>query len=235
MKKLIITAFTFIFTFTACFSINYIFNKTKSVNSLNGNDKTNLVIDAGHGGIDAGTIGADGTLEKYINLDIALKLYDFASVSGLSAYLTRDGDYLVYREGEDKSRSDLYNRMDYINSVKNSVLISIHQNFFQNNSENGMQIWYSPNDNSSKILADNILEITKQNLQQDNKRVNKESDSSYYLLYKAKSPSVMVECGFMSNPEENEKLKDNKYQNDLAYSIMLGYCEYITGVSNGKK
>ena len=155
-------------------------------------------------------------------------LYDFAMVSGISSFLVRDGDYLVYSDNDDKSRSDLYNRMDYINSIENSSLISIHQNHFQDNSEWGMQIWYSPNDDKSKIMADNILEITKSNLQSDNTRLNKKSDSSYYLLYKAQVPSIMVECGFMSNSDENKKLQDNKYQKQLAYSIMLGFSEYIT-------
>lgn len=118
--------------------------------------------------------------------------------------------------------------MDYINSVDKSTLISIHQNHFEDEKEHGMQIWYSPNDNKSPILADSILNVTKEFLQPDNKRLNKKSDSSYYLLHKAKVPSVMVECGFMSNREENKKLQDEKYQNKLAYLIMLGLNIYIT-------
>lgn len=192
------------------------------------NTRVNLVIDPGHGGIDAGTIGTDGAKEKDINLSIALILYDFAMVSGISAFLTRDGDYLVYGENDDKTRSDLYNRMDYINSIENSVLISIHQNHFDDEKEWGMQVWYSPNDDLSKILADNILKIDKLNIQQENTRLNKRSDNSYYLLYKSQVPSVMVECGFMSNNEENKKLQENVYQMQLAYSIMLGFSEFLT-------
>lgn len=192
------------------------------------NSRVNLVIDPGHGGIDAGTIGTDGAKEKDINLSIALILYDFAMVSGISAFLTRDGDYLVYGENDDKTRSDLYNRMDYINSIENSVLISIHQNHFDDEKEWGMQVWYSPNDDLSKILADNILKIDKLNIQQENTRLNKRSDNSYYLLYKSQVPSVMVECGFMSNNEENKKLQENVYQMQLAYSIMLGFSEFLT-------
>lgn len=228
MKKLMIICLTFIFTFVSCFSVNFLLKKAESVNDFSKEKRINLVIDAGHGGIDAGTIGIDGTKEKIINLAIAKKLYDFAMVSGVSAFLVRDGDYLVYRENDDKSRSDLYNRLDYINSINNSLLISIHQNHFEDESEWGMQIWYSPNDSKSPILADKILEITKKNLQPGNTRLNKPSDDSYYILYKAEVPSVMVECGFMSNAEENKKLQDDKYQNELAYSIMLGLNEYIT-------
>ncbi|MDE5983694.1 MAG: N-acetylmuramoyl-L-alanine amidase [Eubacterium sp.] len=228
MKKLLVIIFTFVFTFVSCVGINYLMQETVETNSNANHNRVNLVIDAGHGGIDAGTIGVDSTKEKGINLDIALKLYDFAMVSGIPAFLVRDGDYLVYNENDDKSRSDLYNRMDYINSINNSTLISIHQNHFEDEREWGMQVWYSPNDDKSKIIADNILNITKANLQKDNTRLNKRSDSSYYLLYKAKVPSVMVECGFMSNSAENKKLQDDQYQKQLAYSIMLGFSEYLT-------
>lgn len=228
MKKVLVIIFTFVFTFVTCVGINYMMRDVVNISSNISSSRVNLVIDAGHGGIDAGTIGVDNANEKDINLSIALMLYDFAMVSGISSFLVRDGDYLVYSDDDDKSRSDLYNRMDYINSIENSSLISIHQNHFQDNSEWGMQIWYSPNDDKSKIMADNILEITKSNLQSDNTRLNKKSDSSYYLLYKAQVPSIMVECGFMSNSDENKKLQDNKYQKQLAYSIMLGFSEYIT-------
>lgn len=228
MRKLIIICLTFVFTFVSCFAINVILEKTVSVSDFSKEKRINLVIDAGHGGADAGTIGVDGTKEKGINLSIAQKLYDFAMVSGVSSFLVRDGDYLVYGENDDKTRSDLYKRLDYINSINNSLLISIHQNHFEEESEWGMQIWYSPNDSKSPILADKILNITKRNLQPENKRLNKPSDNSYYILYKASVPSVMVECGFMSNTEENLKLQNEKYQKELAYSIMLGLNEYIT-------
>lgn len=227
MKKIITVITVFVLTFCLGLGINNVFQTVKTANTYS-NNKTNLVIDAGHGGIDAGTIGVDGTNEKVINLSIAQKLYDFASVSGISCSLVRDGDYLVYNDNSDKSRSDLYNRMDYINSINNSTLISIHQNHFENEAEWGTQIWYSPNDDLSKILADNILSITKDFLQKENRRENKKSDNSYYLLYKAQVPSVMVECGFMSNNEENSKLQDDNYQSKMAYSIMLGFCDYLS-------
>lgn len=228
MKKIIILLLTFAFTFVSCFSVYSLLQKAARVSDYKNNNRINLVIDAGHGGMDGGTIGVDGTKEKVINLSIALKLYDFARVCGVNSYLTRDGDYLVYNHNDDKSRSDLYNRMDYINSIPNSVLISIHQNHFEVESEWGMQIWYSPNDDKSVLLADKILAVSKANLQPDNKRENKPSDNSYYLLYKAQRPSVMVECGFMSNNKENKKLQDSVYQDELAYSMIIGLAKYIT-------
>ncbi len=227
MKKVLIILLIVVFTFVSCLGINYILYDVVQISSNATHNRVNLVIDAGHGGLDAGTIGIDGTKEKDINLSIALILYDFAMVSGIPCFLVRDGDYLVYGETDDKSRSDLYNRLDYINSIDNSVLISIHQNHFEDEKECGMQVWYSPNDEKSKIIADNILNVTKANLQSDNTRLNKRSDSSYYLLYKAQAPSVMVECGFMSNSEENEKLKNTRYQKQIAYSILLGFSQFL--------
>ncbi len=226
MKKFITVLLTGIFSFTAILSIYTISNDIEQT-SLTFSDNINLVIDAGHGGKDSGTIGTDNALEKNINLDIALKLYDFAMVSGISAFLVRDGDYQCYDDNDDKSRSDLYNRLDIVNSIPNATLISIHQNHFENQNEWGMQIWYSPNNDKSKMLADCILNVSKDNLQKDNERQNKESDDSYYILYKASVPSVMVECGFMSNADENKLLQNNLYQSKLAYSIMLGFSDYL--------
>lgn len=228
MKRLLISIFVLIFTFASCFGISQIIDDTVFINNNNHNNRVNLVIDAGHGGLDAGTIGVDGAKEKDINLIIALMLYDFAMVSGINSFLIRDGDYLFYKDNDDKNRSDLYNRLDYINSIENATLISIHQNHFTDEREWGMQIWYSPNTDNSKIIADNILEIFKQNIQPNNNRLNKKSDSSYYLLHKASVPSVMVECGFMSNNDENRKLQDSEYQGNIAFSIVLGFSKYIT-------
>ena len=199
--------------------------KTVGINNIQ--TKKTVIIDPGHGGIDVGTVGIDGSLEKNINLSISLDLYDFLMVSGINTVLTRDGDYEMYRAGEQRTKSDLYNRMDYINSVPDSILISIHQNHFENEAEWGTQVWYSPNDEISPTLADKILQSVKKNIQPENKRENKVSDNSYYILYKAQKPSVMVECGFVSNKNENNKLQDKEYQKDMAYSILAGICEDV--------
>lgn len=222
MKKYLSLLLAAVFVFVTCLSLNHLFAQVQLSSVHYSSAGFHLVIDAGHGGVDAGTMAADKTPEKEINLAIALDLYDFAVISGLSASLTRDGDYLVYKDTDDKKRSDLYNRYDYINSIDNAVLISIHQNFFEDTAQWGMQIWYTVNDEISKVLADNILHYDKQFLQPQNARINKASDDSYYLLYKARVPSVMVECGFMSNVEENNLLKTEDYRRKLAYCILLG-------------
>lgn len=212
-----------------CINISYkiddVMVKTVGINNVK--TKKTVIIDPGHGGIDVGTVGIDGSLEKNINLSISLDLYDYLMVSGINTVLTRDGDYEVYKAGEKRTKSDLYNRMDFINSVPDSILISIHQNHFENEAEWGTQIWFSPNDEISPTLADKILQSVKKNIQPENKRENKVSDNSYYILYKAQKPSVMVECGFVSNKNENNKLQDKEYQKDMAYSILAGICEDV--------
>ena len=229
MKKALMILFSGFLLIAVCINISYkiddVMVKTVGINNIQ--TKKSVIIDPGHGGIDVGTVGIDGSLEKNINLSISLDLYDFLMVSGINTVLTRDGDYEMYRAGEQRTKSDLYNRMDYINSVPNSILISIHQNHFENEAEWGTQVWYSPNDEISPTLADKILQSVKKNIQPENKRENKVSDNSYYILYKAQKPSVMVECGFVSNENENKRLQDKEYQRDMAYSILAGICEEV--------
>lgn len=229
MKKALMILFSGFLVIAVCINISYKIDDVmvKAVGINNVKTKKTVIIDPGHGGIDVGTVGIDGSLEKNINLSISLDLYDYLMVSGINTVLTRDGDYEVYRAGEKRTKSDLYNRMDFINSVPNSILISIHQNHFENEAEWGTQVWFSPNDEISPTLADKILQSVKKNIQPENKRENKVSDNSYYILYKAQKPSVMVECGFVSNKNENNKLQDKEYQKDMAYSILAGICEDV--------
>ncbi|WP_455493472.1 N-acetylmuramoyl-L-alanine amidase [Eubacterium sp.] len=229
MKKALMILFSGFLLIAVCINLsckidNYLV-KTVGINNIQ--TRKTVIIDPGHGGIDVGAVGIDGSLEKNINLSISLDLYDFLMVSGINAVLTRDGDYEVYRAGEQRTKSDLYNRMDYINSIPDSILISIHQNHFENEAEWGTQIWYSPNDEKSPTIADKILNSVKKNIQPENKRINKKSDNSYYILYKAQKPSVMVECGFVSNENENKRLQDKEYQRDMAYSVLAGICEDV--------
>lgn len=213
-----------IFTYVCCCGVDMFCDNITTSNIPSVRSKYTIVIDAGHGGRDVGTIGCDGYFEKDINLNIAKILYDYLMVCGINATLTRDGDYETYKENDNRKKSDLYNRLDYVNSIENSILISIHQNHYDDEAEWGTQIWYSANTELSKTLADCILNNVTYNLQPDNCRNNKESDDSYYLLYKASVPSIMIECGFMSNIEENKKLQSHEYQQDFAYLILTGVC-----------
>ena len=152
-------------------------------------------------------------------------------IYGFNVIMTRNDDKLIYDEDSNSIRqkkvSDIRNRMKIINANPNSILISIHQNHFSNPKYHGTQVFYSKNNSESKVLAQSIQDSVVKNIQKDNKREVKQTGTEIYLLYHAKNPAVMVECGFLSNTSELEKLKDEKYQMKMAFSIFSGIIKYI--------
>ncbi len=190
-----------------------------------------IIIDAGHGGVDGGAVAEDGTVEKDVNLDIALRLNDLLVSQGYKTILTRDGDYSIHEDCADTIRkqkvSDLHNRLEIVNSNKNAILVSIHQNYFTESKYNGTQVFYSPNASESSLLANCIQKSVVSQLQPDNTRQIKKSDSSIFLLYNAQIPSVMVECGFLSNRIETEKLNDEKYRQQMSEAVCDGIIKYL--------
>lgn len=199
--------------------------------NLHKNSLPLIVIDAGHGGEDGGAVADDGTNEKDINLDIALQLNEFFKSSGFKTVMTRDTDKAIYDDGcediKSKKVSDMHNRLAIFNKEENSIVISVHQNKFEQEKYSGTQVFYSPNNPKSEILADKIRLSVKGMLQPENEREIKKSDKNIYLLYNCKQPSVIVECGFISNNEELSKLKTEEYQKQIAFSIYCGCLEYL--------
>lgn len=193
--------------------------------------KQTVIIDAGHGGDDGGAIGIDGTVEKDINLDIALKLEKLLKFYGFDVIMTRTEDIMTCDDGLDSLRkrkvSDIHNRFDVLEKNPDAVFISIHQNKFEDNSQHGTQVFYSGNNDESKLLAELIQNSIVSVLQPDNSRVVKKSGSGIYLLYHAKLPAVLVECGFISNPAEVKKLNDEKYRMKIAILIADGLIKYL--------
>ena len=198
-----------------------------------------IIIDAGHGGEDGGAVASDGTLEKNINLNISLRLNDFMSVLGYKTNLIRNSDTDLHTSGNtirERKVSDIRNRFDIMKKSGNSLYISIHQNKFSDSSVNGAQTFYSPNDDESKLLADFIQKSIASQLQKGNDRVIKRSGTDIFLLYNATKPTVMVECGFISNASDLNNLKNTKYQNEMALSIAMGILNYnISEVQNGSE
>ena len=193
--------------------------------------KQTVIIDAGHGGDDGGAIGIDGTVEKDINLDIALKLEKLLKFYGFVVIMTRTEDIMTCDDGLDSLRkrkvSDIHNRFDVLEKNPDAVFISIHQNKFEDNSQHGTQVFYSGNNDESKLLAESIQNSIVSVLQPDNSRVVKKSGSGIYLLYHAKLPAVLVECGFISNPAEVKKLNDENYRMKIAILIADGLIKYL--------
>lgn len=191
-----------------------------------------VIIDAGHGGDDGGAIGIDGTVEKDINLDIALKLEKILKFYGFNVIMTRTQDVMTCDDGLDSLRkrkiSDIHNRFELMRKNPDAIFISVHQNKFEDSSQHGTQVFYSGNDERSKELAEAIQTSVTLTLQRKNDRVVKKSGSGIYLLYHAKIPAVLVECGFISNSDEVKKLKDESYRMKLAILIADGLLKYLS-------
>ena len=185
-----------------------------------------------HGGFDGGAVASDGTVEKDINLKITLASAKFLRQSGFNVILTRENDVSTDDVETEKistrKKSDLKNRLNLMKDYKDAVFVSIHLNKFTTSAANGSQVFYSRSE-ESKRLGDCIQKSIVAKLQPENTRVNKLATSSTYLLYNATVPSVLVECGFLSNKAELEKLKDKDYQNKMAFSIYCGILEYFKG------
>ncbi len=192
--------------------------------------KKTIVIDAGHGGEDSGAV-ANGILEKDINLSISLKLRDMLEACGYNVVMTRDTDKSIYDSTagttREKKVSDLKNRTDIINGSEDNILVSIHQNKFEQSQYYGTQMFYSVNSPESEHLAEELRRSVTSMLQPDNKRELKPSTDSIYILKKAEVPAVIVECGFLSNPQEAQKLASEEYQQQMAFAIFCGITGYL--------
>lgn len=187
-----------------------------------------ILIDPGHGGRDGGASAADGTLEKDINLVISLSLYDLLRFVGYRAEITRDSDRMTCDAGlktlREQKVSDMKNRLILFD--KSRLAISVHQNHFEQPQYWGTQIWYSTNHPESKMLGASVRQTVLEMLQPDNKRELKKSTGDIYLLSRTTTAAIIVECGFLSNPAELSKLKDETYQRKLAFAIACGVIAY---------
>ncbi len=182
-----------------------------------------IILDAGHGGTDGGTMGSTGVLEKDLNLRYALLLGELLSSFGYKVVQTRTTDSLVLKAGEDRygmrKKCDLKNRKDMMGKYADAIFVSIHMNAFPISKYKGMQVYYAESE-ESRLLAEKIQGAVKNHLQTDNERVPKEADSSIYLLDGAKVPAVLVECGFLSNEEDEKNLSDESYQKRLCFLLL---------------
>lgn len=186
-----------------------------------------VVIDAGHGGADPGKVGVDGSLEKDINLQIARKLQTFLAMEDVDVVLTRESDAGLYDENaSNKKVQDMKNRVAIIEEKKPALTVSIHQNSYHEEYVHGAQAFYYAGSEKSKELAERIQQVMALELDKDNTRQAKANDS-YYLLKKTSSPIVIVECGFLSNYEEAQKLSSDIYQEKVAWAIQLAILQYL--------
>ena len=192
-----------------------------------------VIIDAGHGGFDGGAVSDDGTVEKDINLSIALYLQEYLAIFNIKTIMIRETDCSVEDNGlntiRQKKSSDLHNRMKIMEETDNAIFVSIHQNKFPDGKYSGTQVFYSPKTKEeSQVLAQIIQDYIVNTLQKDNKRQIKECGTSVFLMYNAVKPAVLVECGFLSNYEETQRLKSSEYQKKIAFCIAMGIQNYLS-------
>ena len=184
-----------------------------------------LVLDPGHGGVDGGAIAYNGVKESDLNLSIALKMRDLAAFYGLSAVMTRQDDSPRTDAASYSEHEDLVFRADLANSLSPCVLFSIHQNTFPTSQPSGVQTLYGP-DAESRRLG----ELTHRNLiegiQPDNRRVAAPAPKELFLTSHANCPVVLVECGFLSNLSDLQRLCDNRYQSSLAAAMLGSYLQF---------
>lgn len=191
--------------------------------------KKTILIDPGHGGIDGGAISKRGTVEKDINLSISLKLKEKLINDGFNVVMTREEDKGLYTEKgsiRNKKNEDLSERCKMKDTSNCDVFISIHLNSFPQSQYSGAQVWYANNEESKKIAY--ILQKNLRNdLNNNNKRVEKSAMDGYKILRNSKIPAIIVECGFLSNEEEENKLKTEQYQDKIADSLNNSVKEYF--------
>lgn len=195
-----------------------------------------IVVDAGHGGEDGGATGFSARPEKDINLAVAKDLQQLLAASGYHVVMTRTADVSLsdpLKTIRERKVSDIHNRMKLIEAQGSCIFVSIHQNFFEQSQYHGTQVFYSRNDAGSKDLAEAIRSRVVGLLQKDNSRAVKPATSSIYLLWNAKIPAVLVECGFLSNGQESEQLNQDDYQHKMAFSIYCGLLDYCNANEGG--
>ena len=197
-----------------------------AISQTSASPSVTVILDAGHGGEDGGASSADGLVEKDLNLALALTMRDILTANGVNVILTRDTDTLLYDRNVDfqgrKKMLDMAARLKIVEDATNPVFVSLHMNTYPLPSCQGVQVWYSENNDASFELAKTIHATTQALLQHENDRPIKRSGSSIYLLRKLECPAVLVECGFLSSPEEAALLGDESYRQQLALTLCMG-------------
>lgn len=223
MKKIYLILSCIILCLVAALSLyhNYGYRVVCSIKN-----KTIIVIDVGHGGSDPGKVSADGIKEKDVNLQIAQYLKDYLIAQDYTVYMTRDSDVGLYDENvSNKKTSDLNNRIQFFKEKNAAYVVSIHQNSYPDTVQHGAQTFYFAGSKEGEAFAASIQNALLA-IDETNTRKEK-SSNSYYLLKNSSVPAVIVECGFLSNPEETSMLTDSNYQKRLAFAISQGIAGYV--------
>ena len=198
-----------------------------SENEIDSN-RTTIIIDAGHGGVDTGATSCTGIMESNINLEISLRLQDLFHLLGYQTKMIRTEDVSIFTDGNTiaaKKISDLKHRVQIVNSTENAIFVSIHQNHFPVEKYKGAQVFYNRVGGSealAKVLQNNIVAT----INKGSNRLAKKA-SGVYLMENVQKTGVLVECGFLSNPEEENMLRNATYQNKLCSVIATTISSFL--------
>ena len=212
-----------VFTFVVCFSA---LGKTPIGDASSSNIK--IVLDAGHGGVDGGVIGVNTKVkESELNLAVVKKVQGYLVGAGMSVVLTRNSSAGLYGIATTNlKKKDMQKRRDIINKTEPHLVVSVHMNKYSSSSRRGAQVFYKNGDSNSKLLADSIQESFN-----NMKEASRECfilTGDYYILNCTNYPSVITECGFLSNPEDESLLVTEDYQDAIAYAIFKGIVGYLS-------
>lgn len=220
---------TVVMTFLLVYAICFKYSERADVRLTSGSAKEKFVIaiDAGHGGRDPGVVSKKGDIEKDINLSIATKLKRLMEAEGARVVMVRENDDALYGENDsNKKVADMRNRASLVNESDAELFVSIHVNSYVDESVCGSQTFYlKGNEDGAKLAT--CIQKNMNKLNSEKKEKAAKANNSYYLLKNILVPSVIVECGFLSNPVELELLKDEGYQENVAFAIHMGIMEYI--------
>lgn len=229
-KRMILLLNLVVFTVIVCSVQNIDTNSDyQEVVALPVTNKT-VVIDAGHGGEDGGAVSSNGVSEAAINLKIALKVQNLLEQSGCSVILTRSDENAIYdidsKTLKQKKISDIKERVKIGNESSADIFVSIHLNKIPQQQYYGWQTFFKNGNEQGEKLATEIQENLNESIQKENKRVPLKIDN-VYIIKNVEIPTCIVECGFLSNPEEESELQEDEYQNRLAWGIYTGIIDYF--------
>ena len=211
----------------------YYLARTAALYTMNGqkqSEKRVVLIDAGHGGADPGKVGINGALEKDINLAIAFLVKKYLEQQDVTVVMTRNDDEGLYREDSpNKKIEDLKNRLALIDASGAVLAVSIHQNSYTSEKVSGAQVFYYESSAEGEKAAELMQGQLRKGVDETNDREAKKN-GSYYLLKKSSVPTIIVECGFLSNGEEAEKLMQEDYREKMAWNISIGILQYLNDV-----
>lgn len=230
LRRRIGVLFCIVGFFTILSSISVFFLKPAKETMLSSKSMPIMIIDPGHGGEDGGAVAPDGTQEADVNLAISRRLNAAARLCGVRTLMTRSSEHINYPTEADsiaaRKTADQKQRVERINQTENDVLISIHQNWYPTSAPHGAQVLYTKTTGSQEF-GTMLHEQLIQTLDTENRRVASPVSDEIYLMRNVRCPAVLVECGFLSNPEELSRLQDSNYQLKLSLVMLSAYLQYF--------